>query len=587
MSDESKPAATASSDGSQSIESPAQSPGEHSLQEHTPREHTPQEHTPQEHTPQEHTPQEPDVSWLRTSDPKPQQPAGDPAAASPTDSSAPEAAARPDAPPLSIPPPLPPLLEPEALEPVDSNATPEASGTLTPPVAPLQGEANRVPTDEDSAWQDSAWQDSEAQRRREAWEVEQSQREAQEQARKANEERELARPADETRAEEPEAPTEPEASEPDIDYLARAQEASLRRQEKSEEEVKRDFNRIVKEVEHHIRNRYDLIGLVGYSGSGKTHFLRALSLLLKQTQGFEVAEWGKLRKSLVPGFTAMEAFYYPVSRGKRDKWVFVDAGGELYARLSINDWTLAQDSAGLLHSLHHCKALFLLINLQEGHFQIGSAGKHRWMSEDEKQRDEEIQTAQAELEFFDSFLLFLRALISTGGEVEKLAEQCAEKGLDKALRSYRDNAPKLDIPVQVLFTQADTYADSAFEISEAIPLSPQRTTVGVAPFVARHLPSLLTTMLEHSRKFRFDFVQSYIEKQIPNEDDETIPEWTDDRGNLQSCGALPALEFLIRNLPSQRFPDRLLQRLEIDTRTALKLDRLLSRRDWRDFEVSL
>ena len=371
----------------------------------------------------------------------------------------------------------------------------------------------------------------------------------------------------------------------DIDYLARAKEASLRQRE-SQEEVKRDFDRIVREVEGHISSGYDLIGLVGFPSSGKTHFLRALSLLLK-TQHFEVADWRELRKSRVPGFTAAEAFYYPASR-KDEKWVFVDAGGELYARLSINDWQLAENSAGLLHSLHHCRALFLLLHLQPGHFRIGSAGEHRWMDEQERERDAAIQAAQEELEFFDSFLLFLRAVIAESGRVKPLVERCADQGLDKALRRYRDQAPRLDIPVQVLFTQADKFADSNFEVAEAVPLSPRNSTVGVTPFVARHLPTLLGTMLEHARQFRFDFVQSYEEKRFLDADGimQSIPQWSVDE-ELLSCGALPALEFLIRNLPAKGFLERQLQRRELDTRNVLRLDRWLRRRLWRGVETPL
>ncbi len=392
-------------------------------------------------------------------------------------------------------------------------------------------------------------------------------------------------------AEEPpppaqEEPPEPVAEEPaaPADFLLRARDATRRRL--SEEEQRRDFENVVADVERHVARGYDLLGLVGYSGSGKTHFLKALSLLLKK-QGFEVADWDKLRKALVPGFTEAAVFDYPATGPGGEKWVFVDAGGELYARLRSNDWDLADESAALLHSLHYCRGLFLLLHLQPGHFRL-AAGTHRWMDEEARQRDAEIQQAQEEIEFFDHFLLFLRALQAEKGQVQELVARCAEAAnLDKALRSYRDQAPKLSIPVQVLFTQADTYG-GRFEVAEAIPLSPRKTTVGVAPFVARRLPTLMGTMVHHCNRFRFDFVQAYEEKSVTGPDGlpQTIPEWAVD-DELLSCGAVPALEFIARHLPAKGFLGRWLQRRELDTRQALRLDRMLHRRRWKGVELPL
>jgi energy-coupling factor transporter ATP-binding protein EcfA2 len=385
------------------------------------------------------------------------------------------------------------------------------------------------------------------------------------------------------------AVVEPVVAEPAVarpaDLLGRARDATRRRLEEAEQ--RRDFENVVADVERHVARGYDLIGLVGYSGSGKTHFLKALSLLLKK-QGFEVADWEKLRKALVPGFTEAAVFDYPATGPGGEKWVFVDAGGELYARLRSNDWDLADESAALLHSLHHCRGLFLLLHLQPGHFRL-AAGAHRWMDDEARQRDAEIQQAQEELEFFDKFLLFVRALEAEGGKVQELVARCAEQvSLDKALRRYRDAAPRLTIPVQVLFTQADTYG-GRFEVAEAIPLSPRKSTAGVAPFVARHLPSLMGTLVHHCTRFRFDFVQAYEEKSVTRSDDglpETLPEWAVD-DELLSCGALAALEFLVRHLPAESAWGRCLQRCEIGTRRALRLDRLLHRRRWKGVELAL
>lgn len=386
---------------------------------------------------------------------------------------------------------------------------------------------------------------------------------------------------------EEESPAEP--AEPTIaERLEQAREASRLRREQEERQVRRDFQRVVEDVKSHLAKGYDLLGLAGYSGSGKTHFLRALSLLLKK-QGFEVADWERMRRSRVPGLSEATVYDYPVSGPNDEKWVFVDAGGELYARLRLNDWELADDSAALLHSLYHCRGLFLLLHLQPGHFRLGSAGIHRWMSEEERQRDAEVQAAQEELEFFDHLLLFLRALQAEDGKVETLVVRCSEAGtLDKALRPYRDDSPKLNLPVQVLFTQADTFGDGRFEVAEAVHLSPRKSTVGVASFVARRLPMLFGTLLQHARRFRFDFVQSYEENQVeaPDGTRQTIPEWALD-DELLSCGALPALEFLVRNLPAEGRWERLLRRFELGTRGALELDRLLHPGRWKGVEVKL
>lgn len=390
-------------------------------------------------------------------------------------------------------------------------------------------------------------------------------------------------PAPEPPAPEP-SPPEPPPPEPEIDFLDRAAAASRRREE--EAEVRRDYAGVVTDVERHVAQGYDLLGLVGYSGSGKTHFLRALALLLKR-QGFEVADWDKLRRSLVPGFTEASVFDYPATGPRGEKWVFVDAGGELYARLHTNDWQLAGSSAALLHSLHHCRGLFLLVHPQQGHFRLSAAGSHRWMDDEQRASDAEIQQAQEELEFFDGFLLFLRALIQEKGDVEKLAYLCAEApSLDKALRRYREDAPRLDLPVMVLFTQADSLATASWEIAPGVTLAPRRDDMEVLATVARHLPDLLATLLAHTRRFKFDFVQSYEERSVPAEPGVSLPRWEHD-GELLSCGALPALELLARTLPAEGRVGRLLQRWELDTRQALKLDRLLHPRRWRGVEVQL
>jgi hypothetical protein len=211
------------------------------------------------------------------------------------------------------------------------------------------------------------------------------------------------------------------------------------------------------------------------------------------------------------------------------------------------------------------------------------------MTDDERAADSEAQLAQEELDFFDHVLLFLRALKMEGGEVVKLVSRCAaEPDLDKALRPYRDEAPKLDIPVMVLFSQADTFADSPMELATGDFLSPRKGTVNVAAFAARHLPELFGSLVRHARRFKFDFVQSYEEVVVAGhsaQGGDTLPKWDLD-GDLLSVGALPALEFLQRNLPAKGRLRRYLQRWELETRHALFLDRLLRPGQWRGVKVN-
>ncbi|SRR6266545_1354724 len=406
------------------------------------------------------------------------------------------------------------------------------------------------------------------------------------------------RPGGTARAEPP--PRERSRSEPVNEPHSRATEEAgaeadaLRRAaaeaqtRASRVEDRRDYSGVVKAVQRHLANGYSLLGLVGYSGSGKTHFLRALSLQLRQ-QGFEVAAWETFRKARVPGRSEAVVFDFPCTGPRDEKWVFVDAGGELYARLQANDWKLPEESAALLHSLYHCRGLFLLVHLQPGHFRGGGVGAYRGMSDDERVADSDAQFAQEELEFFDNVLLFLRALKAEKGNVVELVRHCAtEPDLDKALRSYRDQAPQLDIPVMVLFSQADTFADSPMELATGDFLSPRKGIVNVTAFAARHLPGLFGSLVRHARRFKFDFVQSYEEIQLPGhsaESGDTLPKWDLD-GELLSVGVLPALEFLQRNLPAEGGLRRFLQRWELETRSTLLLNRLLHPKQWWGVKVN-
>ncbi|HEX6201956.1 MAG TPA: hypothetical protein VF100_03065, partial [Thermoanaerobaculia bacterium] len=274
-------------------------------------------------------------------------------------------------------------------------------------------------------------------------------------------------------------------------------------------------------------------------------------------------------------------FYYAHTGSHGERWVFMDPGGELYYRLRSNDWRLAEASAGLLHTIGHCRGLFLLLHLTRGHLGSGATGFARGMDDDERQREAEAQKAQEEIEFFDQFLLFARALAAERGDVAKLVRRAADAGLDEALRPYH-RSPRLAAPVAVLFTQADRLAGGMdFAGVDGTYAAPQSEHFRTAPFVARNLPTLLTTLLRHARRFRFDFVQSYVEKPAAGEG---LPLWSY-RNEPLSVGLVPALEYLLRRSPAGG--GRGTGRLAIDSRTALRLHRLLHPRLWDGIEVDL
>jgi hypothetical protein len=296
--------------------------------------------------------------------------------------------------------------------------------------------------------------------------------------------------------------------------------------------------------------------------------------------GFDAPARARFRQERAPGPSERWPFYYAFDDGRR-KWVFMDVGGELYEKLHSNDWEETEAAAGLLHTVAHCRGLLLLLHLQPGHLVHGASGFAAGMSEAERQAERKAQTAQEELEFFDQFLLFTRALRSERGDLAALLQRAAAAPLGDTLRSY-ESSPRLDLPVAVLFTQADRLHDGGdFGAGEDEYTNPL-TVHGVAPFVGRNLPTLLGSLLRHARRFRFDFAQSYVERPGPGDGQ---PIWAY-RNEPLSVGLLPAVEFLERNLPPRDGRPRPWDR-RIETRAALKLDRLLHPRRWRDVEVEL
>lgn len=342
-----------------------------------------------------------------------------------------------------------------------------------------------------------------------------------------------------------------------------------------DDEAERSYRDLVRQVDAYREQGYELFGMVGYPKSGKTHALKAL---VHRLHGFDPTAREQFRRERAPGPTEAWPFYYAYTGSAGERWVFMDPGGELFARLRSNDWSHAEASTGLLHTIAHCKGLLLLLHLARGHLDRDAAGFVAGMAEDEAERERAAQKAQEEIEFFDQLLLFARALAAEPGGLPKLVRRAAEVGLDEALRPYR-KAPPLEVPVAVLFTQADRLAEGRdFALGGGRYLAPQGGLVGVAPFVARNLPSLFTSVASHARRFRFDFVQSYVERPAPGGG---VPLWSYGEEPL-SVGLLPAIEFLRRAAPGGG-----LGRRAIDTRAALRLDRLLHPGRWRGVEIEL
>lgn len=361
----------------------------------------------------------------------------------------------------------------------------------------------------------------------------------------------------------------PEADEPAEDDEPFADAAA------GDEEAERSVRELVRQVDGYRAQGYELFGMVGYPSSGKTHALKAL---VQRLHGFDPTAREHFRRVRAPGPTEQWPFYFAYTGSAGERWVFMDPGGDLYARMRQNDWHTYRDaSRGLLHAVRHCRGFLLLIQLKPGHFE-SQAGFAPDMGADEVRREQDVQKAQEEIEFVDHFLLFARALAAEGGDVAKLIARAADAGLDEALRPHR-RSPRLEVPVAVLFTQADRLAEGRdLALGEGRYLAPQGGLAGVAPFVARHLPALFTSLLAHARRFRFDFVQSYVERPSPGGG---APIWSYGDEPL-SVGLLPAIEFLQRAAPGGR-----LARWQIDTRTALRLHRLRRRGLWRGVEVDL
>ncbi len=331
-------------------------------------------------------------------------------------------------------------------------------------------------------------------------------------------------------------------------------------------------DRRIEELDRYLGEGYRLFGLIGYPGSGKTCFLKAVNRILAQ-QGhvFSGLEW---RQTELPAPTGAAALDYVICSGpERAKWIFIDVGGNLYSRMSDADWGEKSYDRKLLHYLHRCSGLFLFLHLEQSLFDFSEDRR------DEKESDRhEADDRWNEIDFFDSVLLFLRTLRFEGGDLQKVLHMCGGRSPTKALINYRSTAPLLDIPVMFFLTKADKYARDRVKVSHDYFLIPSELSQSCGPFVARHLPTLFSSLLGHVRHFKFDFIQSFEETPSKPYD----VRW-ESEGEPTSVGALAGLQFVLSHLPGRlRWPAP-----RINTRWALKLHRILHKRQWKGVLLDL
>lgn len=329
-------------------------------------------------------------------------------------------------------------------------------------------------------------------------------------------------------------------------------------------EQERKYREVVAAVEKRMQQGFDMYGLVGHPGCGKTHCLKALGYLLDNHGVASEKASREFHKAAVPQATEAAVFDYAYTGPNDLNLLFVDAGGELYQHLNEGVWDFVDRHMMLTAWLHRCKGLFLLLHLHPGHFG------ERWLDVDPELQDERYaaevsarreraEEARKELQFFKHFLLFLRALKAENGDVPKVIEKCrtSKTGLQDALQEYA-SGPPLDIPVMFFLTQADSYSHAGFEVSDGVHLDPRNLPMPATTFVARHLPSVYAAVASQATHFKFDFLQSYEEGTIRLKDSQgkerkpTFWQAPDDGETLLSVGLLAGFEFLVRHLPENR-----------------------------------
>jgi hypothetical protein len=361
-----------------------------------------------------------------------------------------------------------------------------------------------------------------------------------------------------------------------------------------------EYDRLAAEIDRLVHDGFEVFNLVGHAASGKTHFLQALTYLLDQRAVDGTRANSELYRAPVPGSTGAVVNEY-VYTGPKARWIFQDAGGELYQLLQENNWEKFGDrSVQLSEWLRRGQGLFCFLHLEPEHFGILPPDVDLLDLDDaerrklREKRQAKAKDAKEQIQFFKTFLLFLRALRVAEPEVgvRRLLERCAEAGsLEEALHEREGSTPILDVPVMFYFTQADGYRRSPFELRRGLHLDPWRLPLPVHVFTARYLPKLFGAVASQVRTFKFDFLQSYEEYSTSVLGPDGLPRYEtyfhapEDPQVLLSAGIASGLDFVLAHRPAARNEGRLLPPLS--TRGALRLHRLLHPKLWRGVPPSL
>lgn len=359
---------------------------------------------------------------------------------------------------------------------------------------------------------------------------------------------------------------------------------------------------VSRRISERVQAGFSPFGFIGFPASGKTHFLKALQTLLDThgVSGGKAAD--ELDSAFLPAASQARVSVYPFA-SDYGKWLFLDAGGELYSGIKANDWnTLAAQKLELTRWLHRCKGLFLFLHVQRAHLDPREIhpGEHSttgYPGADARATSKALEARQ-ELRFFGQFLLFLRAVAAENGDVEKVVDLCRQSDdIQDALRSYRAG-PKLKIPVMLFMTKADSYGPG-FEIADGVQFYPRKMSTHPMIFAARWLPTVFRALLENVLRFKVDFLQSYVE--FPETDAYGAPvlgrdgkkktrvRWQASPQDPLSVGLTPALEFILRHPPDDltgTWRD-LMAGHGLDTRQALWLHRRLKPGAWQGVKVDL
>lgn len=350
-----------------------------------------------------------------------------------------------------------------------------------------------------------------------------------------------------------------------------------------------DYDKVAADIRRKLEQGFDLFCFVGHSGSGKTHCVKALTHILdRQGLGGTKARIEML-KSPVPEATQADDVFDYTYRGNGQKWIFVDAAGELYRRIQENDWDVDPEvGLKLTAYLHQCKGLFMFLKVDRGHLRRRSVDLDETIHPGALEERRKAFDARREIDFFRDFLLFLRALKVEDGNVRRVVEKCRRsRTLEEALIEY-DRSPRLEIPVMFFFSQADSFEEKEFEIAGGIHMNPRRLPIPTAAFAARYLPSLFNGISSQVRRFKFDFLQSYEEEMTtdlagdPTRETHFCSPSTDE--TPLSVGLLSGVEFVLRNQTSGR---PWWKGPGLPPRQALLLHRLFNPAKWKDVDVDL